>query len=383
MKLILGIGVVGKASIEYFSKECLCFYDDILKEYTNKAGVQIPFFENWDEVDTVIVSPGFSTDHPMILEAIKRNIDIESDISVFLKNEEMIGVKIGITGTNGKSTLCALLKYILGDLAEIGGNFGMSPLEFKKNCYYLLELSSYQLHWLKEESLKLLDIGVITNIGNHHIKYHKTKSEYVRVKNKILNAHKSFYNFEIDENLQYPKNKIFEQNQYKLALNIIVEILKVLNLDQEKALKKLESYSPLKYRQQVISDSPFIVNDSKATNYESMFCALDNMRKDFVLINQIYDYSFNEEGFDIHSNPFLQKIFILSNQEIVNLKLPFFVSNDFEQVVKEAFRYSKEKDLGLLFSPGFQSFEFFKNFEKRGEVFDEIIKFLLEGKNDF
>lgn len=376
MKLIIGVGIVGKSTIEYFKNQKLCFYDDVHKEYKDKSGKDIPFFQTWDGIKSVIVSPGIPVDHPMIKEAESRELPIETDISIFLENEEMIGVKIAITGTNGKSTLCSLLKYILGDLAELGGNFGVSPLEFQKNSFYIIEISSYQLHWLEEDLIKKIDIGVITNIGNHHIKYHKSKSEYIRVKKKILKSKNKIYDVKKQEGIKYPKNILFEKEEYQIAWNTLLKILAILDFDEKKALKKLESYVPLKYRQEVINDNPLIVNDSKSTNVESMSCALKNMRKNFVLISQINDYDI--ENFDINEYLLLDKIFILSGKEITNLNKPHYVSNDFELVVKAAVEYAKEKQMDILFSPGEQSFEFFKNFENRGEIFTRIIKAIFK-----
>lgn len=376
MRLILGIGVVGRAAVEYFRHENLCFYDEVIKEYTDSHGTPIPFFVSWDLVDSVVVSPGFSDTHPMIVEANSRGIPLETDVEVFLKNCDPSGVKIAVTGTNGKSTLCALLKYILGDLAEIGGNFGTSPLLFKKNNFYIIELSSYQLFWLSDKLLQNLDIGIITNIGNHHLTFHKTKGEYIRVKKKILQAKHVVHNMRIDEKVKYPKNVLFEQDQYKLSWQIILKVLDILNLDEKRAAYKLESYIPLKYRQEIISELPLVINDSKSTNIESMACALGNMRKRFVLISQVSNYE--HESFSIYRYPLLRKIFILSNKEVENLRIPYYVSNNFEYVVEEAFNYAADNNLGILFSPGEQSFEFFKNFESRGEIFSNLIQTLLK-----
>lgn len=370
MRLVLGIGIVGKAAIEYFKDQDLCFYDEIFQEYRDSTGRSVPFFSDWDSIDSVIVSPGFSSDHPMVIEAQNRGLELSTDLAVFLKNPEITGIKIGITGTNGKSTLCALLKYVLGDLAEIGGNFGVSPLMFSKNSFYILELSSYQLYWLPDHLLRTLDIGVITNIGNHHLSYHKTKEEYVRIKNKILQSKHSIRGDNVVESLPYPKNTVFENSQYKVAWNILVQILKVLNLDEKKAAEKLESYIPLRYRQEVVKESPLIINDSKATNIEAMICAIENLRKNFILITQVNDFS---QNLDIYKYTLLQKVFVLSKQEVTTLKMPFFVSANFELLVEEAIKYAVDNDYAILFSPGVQSFEFFKNFEHRGKVFEDLV----------
>lgn len=383
MILVLGVGIVGKAVIEYFKNEKICFFDDQVKVFNN-----VEPFSNWNDIKLVVVSPGIGLKHDMVQEAVKRNIKITNDIGIFLENNKK-GIKIGITGTNGKSTNCALLKHALGEKASIGGNFGVSPLSLPESEYYILELSSYQLELLDPKKLALLDLGIIINIYPHHLERHGSFDDYVSIKCKILSAKKKIlgfcdvfdtWNFEkavMPE--KFPENVLFENIEYKYAWGVVQKALSILNFDQKKGLENAKSYKVLPFRQEVILNNPItIINDSKSTNSIATKFSITNMKKRCCLLaggigNDDWDFlkDFKEKFI---------KIFIYGNCK--NLKEAVKKNNiefqdcgdSFEEAAQNSIAFCLENRVDLLFSPGHQSFDMFKNFENRGNVFNEIVK---------
>jgi UDP-N-acetylmuramoylalanine--D-glutamate ligase len=387
MLLVLGVGIVGKAVIQKFSN--VCFFDDKVKEIDG-----VPFFENWDNIEKIIVSPGIPLDHNIIQEGLRRGIPFTNDVGLFLdKNPK--GFKIGITGTNGKSTTCALLKEILGDDAEIGGNFGKSPLLFEEKKYYIIELSSFQLEVLDKNQLQNLDIGVIINISPTHISRHGSFDDYVCAKSRILCAKKRivsdndfFAKWEITKAKMpkiFPDNKLFEKSEYRENWAIIESILSFLEFDIKKAFERAKNYRPLKNRQEIICQKPItIINDSKATNPEATKAAFKNMESDFIWIAGGFGVA-NWENFKQDDLIKVKKAFIIGEnpKEFIKFlnekKVNFEYTKTLDNTVQKAIEYAIKENKSILFSPAFSSYDQFENFEARGEFFTQkVLNFLAQ-----
>ena len=119
-----------------------------------------------------------------------------SEIELALNN--FSGKSIGITGTNGKSTVASMCYHILkkySQKCQLAGNIGFSACEAvlnEPNCEYLvLELSSYQL--AQSQTLDL-DKSCITNLSEDHLDYHETLQSYYQSKLKILKSDKPSFN---------------------------------------------------------------------------------------------------------------------------------------------------------------------------------------------
>ena len=155
----------------------------------------------FEEIDFLILSPGIDLNSPynknLKANCEKYNIEIISDIQILLDIFPEI-FKIGVTGTNGKSTIVALISHILTNLGiknHIAGNFGIPAGEvamilMKNNKHdsaekdvIIFELSSYQLEQIKE--LKL-DIAALTNITPDHIDRHGSFKNYIKIKERIF-----------------------------------------------------------------------------------------------------------------------------------------------------------------------------------------------------
>jgi UDP-N-acetylmuramoylalanine--D-glutamate ligase len=136
-------------------------------------------------IDQLLVSPGLPMDVPLLLDAEQKNIPVLSDIDLFM--QACPGAVVGITGSNGKSTVTSLLDGMLkaaGVRACSGGNLGTPALDLLDVAaqVYVLELSSFQL----ERSGDLaLHAAVVLNVSADHLDHHGDMHSYAAAKQRI------------------------------------------------------------------------------------------------------------------------------------------------------------------------------------------------------
>ena len=142
-----------------------------------------------DNFDQLVVSPGLPMDMPLLKAARAKQIPVLSDIDLFAAVAR--APVIGITGSNGKSTVTSMLNDMViaaGYQVRTGGNLGMPALDLldgEEPDFYILELSSFQL----ERSGALpLRAATVLNISPDHLDQHRSYAEYIDAKAKILEA---------------------------------------------------------------------------------------------------------------------------------------------------------------------------------------------------
>lgn len=398
----------------------------------------IPFEENKhsDEnilsASEVIKSPGIADNAPIIKKITEKGIPILSEIEFAARYTQ--AKLIAITGSNGKSTTTMLTYHILknaGVNVGLGGNIGQSFARQVANQevdYYVLEISSFMLDNMYDFKA---DIAVLLNITPDHLDRYDYKMEnYVNSKFRIIQnqteadvfvycaddpetlrgldriqPRAKAYPFSIEKvqepgaylehdrlkiNLQQPKQTSFDMLMTDLALqgkhnlyNSMASgiVAKVLDLRNESIRESMGNFSNIEHRlEQVgrISGINFI-NDSKATNVNSTWYALESMPTDVVLIlggvDKGNDYSMLKElvktkvkaivclGKD---NSRIHDAFEDDVEVIVNT---FSAS----EAVQIAYHLAKKGDTVLL-SPACASFDLFKNYEDRGNQFKKAVK---------
>lgn len=154
-----------------------------------KKGVKLICGESYlDNIDDEIIfrSPGMRYDKPGFTEAVKRGAVLTSEMQVFF--DLCPCTKIGITGSDGKTTTTTLISEILkasGKTVWLGGNIGKPLLpdvdKMKPSDFAVIELSSFQLHTMTSSP----EIAVVTNISPNHLDYHTDYSEYIDAKKNI------------------------------------------------------------------------------------------------------------------------------------------------------------------------------------------------------
>ena len=248
--LIYGFGLTGKSFQRYLEKKGEEFeiYDTLHIDSLKIASkIEDGFYKN------IYVSPSVSKEK---FRNLKKYSTVITDMDIFFNEDD--SVKIGITGTNKKSTTCYHLMQLLEEKysTNLVGNFGKPVLDVLNNGkkYSIIELSSFQLDKVSNIDL---DYGILLNIDSDHLDYHEDIEDYVQSKKRILEAKKSIQNDDI-------------KTIYKFITG---------SIPPKKQLKDLP------FRFQKINQN--IINDSKSTNSHSLKFAIRETSKifnDFALI---------------------------------------------------------------------------------------------------
>jgi UDP-N-acetylmuramoylalanine--D-glutamate ligase len=405
--LIYGLGKSGLSVLKFLKKDNeITTYDDKIK-VDNKKITKIKF-------DYIIISPGIDINKCNLSKFLKDNSKIiYTDLDIFY-NHHKENNKITITGTNGKSTTAKILYDVLKDQkvdVRLVGNIGNPILLEKKvtnRTVFVIEASSYQLEYSK---LFKSNISLILNISPDHLERHKTINKYVSAKFKlvknqskkdfaILNIKNFYIKRELESKNFLPKiikikknidsiflkkinNPYFNTEGNKENLKFILEVAKILKLEKNSLVTTLKKFKGLKYRQQIIFQSKklTIINDSKATTFSSSASLLKSItnvcwivggqakKGDKLLLSKKNCKNIKAYVFGTNNNFFISKIKKL-------MKYESFL--DLKSLVKKLFLEIKhDKNTAhkiILFSPSAASFDNFKNFEKRGEHFNQLIK---------
>ncbi len=374
--------------------------------------------------------------HKVIQIAKSLKIKIVTDLE-FLKILNFKNFLIGVTGTNGKSTTTHFVKNVLSHDKRIDakacGNIGIpfTNLKINKKTILIIEASSFQL--AKIDKLKF-NHAFLLNISKDHIEWHGTMANYIEAKlrifknqdsncyavicvddvytNKIAANFKKMFNSNlicisckkfknIDIFLKTTKSeiKIFNNisNQeiiiplklikFTIAKHNFQNLLAayvssfLLNKTKKQFLNSLTNLDNLSHRIEYIGKSKnmSIYNDSKSTNINSAKTALDSFKDIFWILggqakqgglegiekslkNVIHAYVYGESNDNLSD--------FLTKNSIKCFKFNN-LSESLDKVFKDADKF--HKDLNILFSPACASFDQFKNFEHRGQVFKKLV----------
>ncbi len=419
---ILGLGISGLAAFEFLRKKDknVVVFDDKLKPNLELKKYWKNYVSwDWNNLNRIIISPGIKIRgedrHPIVKLAEKHRVKLQNEIELYFEQKPK-SIIIGITGTNGKSTLASLISHILSENKIkniVCGNFGkptclVNPSD--KNIV-IVELSSYQL--LSIPSLKL-DFGIITNISNDHLDYHGTFDAYLNAKLKLIKAIKNNGHLIVNHKDVFLKNKIKQKLKYidninvlntrgieiesnnlvgehnKILFEITFLISEKIGIESSSIKSAMFNFSPLPHRMEVIykSSNLQIINDSKATNGESTSAAL----KSYENIHWIAGGLEKKDGLG-KALKYLHKVEVIylfgSSQKRfykqlteANFKRKIFLFKNLKELIKYLFtKISKTKNnkVTVLLSPAAASFDEYKNFEERGKIFkNEVFKQLKD-----
>ena len=189
--LVLGAGVTGLAAAHALKNRGaeIAFADDSVTAIEDFI-ISTP--ENYDVNgwDFLLVSPGWKESHPLIQSALKAKIPLLNEIDLAWSFKDPSQKWIALTGTNGKTTTVEMAAAMLretGAKAVACGNVGQTVIECvdsrEKYEVLVIELSSFQIHWLRDAKFSA---SAILNIADDHVDWHKTFDDYARVKVSIL-----------------------------------------------------------------------------------------------------------------------------------------------------------------------------------------------------
>ncbi len=378
---VLGAGISGQSTLNALrklGKKATLFSDGL----DSSDALKIPFD---NQFDLLIKSPGIPNEHSYIQKALSLEIPVWTEIElgyVFAK-----APIIAITGTNGKTTTTLMAQYLLEKMGKsvfCGGNIGKPfcehILEDKNYDCYLLELSSFQLEHINEFRA---DYAALLNISSSHEERYKSFSEYKKAKLNIFkNSNENDLKLE-DSQVNLDDLGSFDFSSFKLKgefqkHNIWFAKTLVEAFSNEKApvqdLINDFKGAPFRLEYQGIYKNLSIYNDSKSTNWQATFSALNAFEGKVHLVlggkkrSEVKLDKSLKEAIDQRT-----KSIFLIGETANELKEIFSKAIIVENLEQLKVYIAKNKISGeLLFSPAFPSFDQFKDYIERGEAFKEL-----------
>ena len=383
--------------------------------------------------DVVMKSPGIpEKKSAIVIKLIEKGIPVISEIEFAAPFAK--AVTIGITGSNGKTTTTMLTYHLLksaGLNVGLGGNIGKSfawQVAEDKYDSYVLELSSFQLDGIIDYKPH---IAIITNISPDHLDRYDYKYEnYIASKFRITmnQTEEDFLIYDADDEaiaewlknnktkaqlIPFSLTKTFEMGAFikekTMEVNIINEeeftmetetmalegkhnmknamaatsVAKLMKIRNATIRESLSNFQGVEHRLEKVLKIQNVqyINDSKATNVNATFFALDSMNTPTVWIVGGVDKGndYNELMAMVHEKVKAIICLGLDNKKIIdafgNVVDIMIEVNTMEDAVKMAQRLSEKGDTVLL-SPACASFDLFENYEDRGNQFKQAVKHL-------
>jgi len=365
--LVLGLGISGKAAKDFLEKRgwSVVGVDD---KYAPQE------IENIAEFDLFVPSPGISQKHPLYKKAIEAALPIKGEAQLAL--EEIKQLCIGVTGTNGKTTTVKLIEHCLnyaGKKAKALGNVGEPLTAYSGDEILIVELSSFQLETI---DAKVFDLGVILNITPDHLDRYESFEEYAKAK-----AHLQFC---IKEGGDLLIHQSVDRSFFSEPLEIFEgeaawPICKRLGMDEKIFLEACRSFVKPLHRLEFVTQIEGInyFNDSKATNVAAVLHGLKTVGGKVVLIAGGLDKGLSFETLETAKNQLSHVIVFGQAREKIANALQHLVEVHQAGTVEEAVEIARDlakAGESVLFSPGCASFDAYKNYEKRGEEFKQLVR---------
>ncbi|MDU6659350.1 MAG: UDP-N-acetylmuramoyl-L-alanine--D-glutamate ligase [Capnocytophaga sp.] len=403
------------------------------RETLNKEGIQWEEGAHTEEkilsADVIMKSPGIPDKAPIIKKAHEKGIAVISEIE--FASQYTDSLIVGITGSNGKTTTTLLTHHIFkeaGLQVGLGGNIGYSFAELvatENPPYYVLEISSFQLDGIEHFAPH---IAVLLNITPDHLDRYDYKFEnYIDSKFRIamnqtendyliydaddevitqwLSTHtikSKLIPFSIEKEL--PQGAFLKDNKIHIMLenqtteidveeislrgkhnikntmaaSVAARLVNIRNNSLRESLKGFKG-APHRLEEVKVVEGVTYVNDSKATNVNSVFYALDTIKTPIVWIvggqdkgndyNSLLPYVHEKVRaivcLGVDNSPIIQSFY--------NTIDTLVETRSMDEAVKLAQSFAQEGDTVLL-SPACASFDLFKNYEERGDLFKAAVQ---------
>ena len=429
----IGTAILGKKEgFEVFVSD----YGKIKKKYKQ---VLLHYEINWEEeahseteilsAGIVMKSPGIPENTPIVLKLKKKGIRIVSEIEFAATYTS--ATLIGITGSNGKTTVATMIHKILKDAGNnvaLAGNIGKSFAELvatKDINQFVLELSSFQLDGTYNFAPH---IAILTNLSPDHLdRYGNDYEKYIASKFKIVMNQTSddYFIYDADDLMinkwisnttiksqlipfslrkelkkgAYIKNneliittnnntftmsitKLGQQGQHNIKNAMAASTAStLLNIRKATIRRSLENFQGVEHRLENVLkiNNVRYINDSKGTNVNATFYALDSMEASTVWIVGGVDKGNDYSELFALVNEKVKAIICLGvdNEKIIkafgNVVDIMVETHSMEDAVKVAYRLSKKGD-NVLLSPACASFDLFENYEDRGRQFKNAVR---------
>ena len=409
--LVYGLGSTGHSVIKYFKKRKIHnFYvwDDNVKLRKKFGSKNVLNLKNiLKEVDYIVLSPGISlkkTKYKKNLIKFRKKIITDIDL-LYLSNSNF--KSIVVTGSNGKSTTCKIIAHLLKKNkfnVELGGNIGtpVLNLKIKKNIFFVIEASSFQLSHSK---FIHPNYAILLNITNDHLDWHGSIQDYIKSKFKIFDLQKKNNFALVNDNFKnifkrkkylsklvsfkfkdYKKIKFKINNKYLKSstndenMNFVYALAKILKINNHSFIKSMSSFVGLPHRYEIFFKRKGItfINDSKATSLQATKFALASSKNIYWILGGLpkdkdkIDLKYIKNN--IIKSYIIGKNIIFFKKQLQN-KVQFSVTKNLKNAIISALKdikLLKKINNTILLSPGAASFDQFKNFENRGNEFKKL-----------
>jgi UDP-N-acetylmuramoylalanine--D-glutamate ligase len=436
--LVYGLGGSGRAVVEKLSEigQQVWAWDDgegnVPEEIMAREGVQRrqPTGAEWPDVQAVIKAPGIGMETPLIAAAQEVGVHVMGEADLLWRREKNSGaVWLGITGTNGKSTTTALIAHVLkeaGKRVAVGGNLGIPALalpEVGEGGFYVLELSSYQLELMQELAV---DGAIFLNLTPDHLERHMTMEGYCAAKQRLfdLASPGATKVLGIDQailqniaansgavtmatqgqpaDFSFNNGAVYQGHERMLNLtdfptlpgphnaqNIMAAYALLVPrwLTKAEFVAGVKTFKGLPHRLEKVGTLGGVrfINDSKATNGDSAVYALQS----YPFIYWICGGKPKTDGLGACVNHLqaVRAAFTIGEAgpaftaELNARGAPSFTCGTMDKAVAQAYRAARAEGLEgavVLLSPACASFDQFRNFEHRGDVFANCVRALAD-----
>ena len=441
--LVAGLGASGVAAVRYLLSEGAEVHvwdatrsparlaevsDKISKEY-NFCGQNITSLP-LQTYRAGVLSPGISPASELAVALQKAGVEIIGDIELFARAANDAGVPvIGITGSNGKSTVTTLV----GEMARaaglrvgVGGNLGPPALDLlaADAQLYVLELSSFQLETTQSLRCKA---ATILNLSQDHLDRHGTMAHYAAIKARIYercecsvanrddaavmalappgsitfgtdapqHPHYGLSQTAAGPSLARGQDAVLPQSALKIfglhnAANALaaLALADAAGLPREASLRALREFAGLPHRCEFVAEIGGVsyFNDSKGTNVGSTLAAITGLPAPILWLagGQGKGQDFSELRAPLARKG---RAAILFGEDAAKIErevfgaLPVFREPDMRAALSRAHRIARAGDRVLL-SPACASFDQFKSYVDRGEQFRAAVKAIKEGSHE-
>jgi len=438
--IVVGLGETGMSCVPYLrgagyevlvcdSRSTPPLMASLQERYPGVPLLTGPFREDvFVGVDLLVVSPGVSAKEPAIRAAARNGVAIVGDVELFARVCD--APVIAITGSNGKSTVTTLVGDMLtrsGLRVAVAGNIGLPVLTLLGHAapdVYVLELSSFQL----ETTVSLnAQAATVLNVSPDHMDRYDDLAEYAHAKAGIFagfgrmvvnrddpcvatmaHADREVMSFGLDRPtghdyglLTYESEVWLAQGKQRLmpasaipvpgrhnVANVLAAfaLAEVMSRDTLAMIEAVREFRGLAHRTQVVGhlDGVSWIDDSKGTNVGATAAALTGLNGPVVLIA-----GGDGKGADFSVlAPIVRekaRAVVLIGRDAPQIKealagcCPLHSARDMDEAVLAAYQYARSGDQVLL-SPACASFDMFRNYAHRGDVFTAAVQRLILSK---
>jgi UDP-N-acetylmuramoylalanine--D-glutamate ligase len=351
--LVIGKGVSGLSAAKLLKEKG--FMVHIMNTAENLPNIHFSF---------AVLSPGISIRLPFVTE-IKKKMEVIAEVELSFRYAKCR--IIGVTGTNGKSSLVTYLGHMMS--ARVCGNIGIPACDvlpyLEADQWAIVELSSFQLQLMNS---KKLDCALLLKVTDNHLDMHVDFEEYYQAKLSIKNLLKDDGLYLLERDGDFTPMKYF----FGPVAQMIQKVHEQFGGSLEKAD---EAFVPLPHRLEFVAEKNGVIfiDDSKATNPAATAYAVENVKGPIVLI---VGGSNKNSNFSVWNALFKTKVKAVicygesaeAIKKALQSNFDLYTVHKMEEAVSIAASLATCGDTVLL-SPGCASFDQFSGFAERGVAF--------------